>query len=683
MAKDPYRYFRIEAGELLDQLAKSALALEKGNFNADVVLRLLRLAHTLKGAARVVKQAEIADLAHRVEDFLSPFRDGTQILTRETVDSVLGALDAITAQLSQLPTPESREVKTVAPEASMRMVRTDLIEVDALLEGLGEIGNELGGVRRAVVSMERIRNLASQISSQQAMSSTKLKSVTDEIQILVAAVERAMSAGVERIDRELREARDGAERLRLVPVSSVFNALERTARDAAHSMGKQVEFAATGGDVRIDGAVLDSVQSALIQLVRNAVAHGVETKAERSAAGKPPVGRITVEVERRGYRALFRCKDDGVGVDMDAVRRALQKNGLSMGQLQKMDAAALLVLLLKGGVSTAPVVTEIAGRGIGLNLVSEVMQKLNGEVVAHSNRGTGTTIELSVPLSLAALAVLMVENNASIAALPLDAVKCTLRISPEEIVRSPNGESILYEGKQIPLSPLSLGAPQKMTRMKTPAGSYPMARSMDRPLTAVILTAAGRTSAVAVERLCGIDNVVLRPLPSLCSADPIVLGVYLDSEGNPCLVLDPEVLAAPCQIDTENRGQKAAQKSSHPILIIDDSLTTRMLESSILESAGFFVELATSAEEGLEKARRNRYALFLVDVEMPGMDGFSFVESTLIDPLLRDVPSILVTSRNSVEDRQRSKACGARAHIVKGEFDQVEFLERVAELVLQ
>jgi two-component system chemotaxis sensor kinase CheA len=179
-----------------------------------------------------------------------------------------------------------------------------------------------------------------------------------------------------------------------------------------------------------------------------------------------------------------------------------------------------------------------------------------------------------------------------------------------------------------------------------------------------------------------VDTVVLRPLPALAPAEPIVLGMHLDSEGNPRIVLDPEELAMKRQARVAESGtQRSAQQATHPILIVDDSLTTRMLESSILESAGFSVELAASGEEGLDMARRNSYALFLVDVEMPGMDGFSFVERARADPLLCEVPSILVTSRDSQEDRRRGKATGARAYIVKSEFDQVVFLERVTELV--
>src|SRR5450830_504329 len=461
MAKDPYRYFRIEAGELLEQLAKTALDLEKGNASAESVMRLLRLAHTLKGAARVVRQAQIADLAHSIEDTLTAYREGAQTVPREQVDSILTAIDAITKEIAQLPLPENSEARPAVPDAVVRIVRADVVEVDMLLEGLGEIGNELAGVKRMHSSVERIRDLAMQVSQNSTLSATQIKTKMAEMLTLAVAVERNMAIGVERIDRELREERDAAERLRLVPVASVFNALERTARDAAHSCGKQVIFEAVGGDMRIDGEVLDMVQSALIQLVRNAVAHGIETEEQRRIAGKPPAGRITLEIARHGYRAWFRCHDDGAGIDLDAVRRVLQKKGTVDGDTQGLDASALLDLLFKGGISTSNSVIELAGRGVGLDVVRDAMQRLNGQAIAHTEHGSGTSIELRVPLSLAALDVLMVETEGELVALPLDAVRRTLRVVPEEISRTPHGDAIIYEGKQIPFMRLQLGMRKK------------------------------------------------------------------------------------------------------------------------------------------------------------------------------------------------------------------------------
>lgn len=668
MAKDAYRYFRVEARELLDSLGKGALDLDKGNASGELVLGLLRLAHTLKGAARVVKQAEIADLIHGVEDTLTPYRDGGVQVPRAQVDSVLAALDAMNARLAQLAVPQDlgAVAEARAPDAPVRMARVDIVEVDMVLEGLGEVGSELAALRRVVTSMEHIRNLASQWIEQTTAENAAHRAMAESVHVAINAAERTMAASVERIDRELRQARDAAEKLRLVPVATVFNTLERSTRDAAHSVGKQVVFEASGGDVRIDGEVLDSVQTALVQLVRNAVAHGIETAAQRQAQGKPPAGRVTLEVIRRGYHAWFRCHDDGGGMDLEAVRRAILRKGAVALDTHGLTASDLIGLLLKGGITTASAVTELAGRGIGLDVVREVVQRLNGEVTAETTLGRGTMFELRVPLSLASLNVLMVECEGQVVAIPLDAVKRTLRVSAADIVHSPNGMAILHDEKLIPAVPLTLGMPQRPSKAST--------------MTLVVVASAGELVAVAVTRLYGIDTVVLRPLPALAPADPIVLGMHLDTEGNPRMVLDPDQFA---MITRQSSHASPVVQSMLPILIIDDSLTTRMLESSILESAGFAVELATSAEEGLEMARRKRYALFLVDVEMPGMDGFGFVERARADPELREVPSILVTSRDSIEDRQRGLDAGACAYIVKGEFDQVDFLQRVTELVVR
>jgi two-component system chemotaxis sensor kinase CheA len=182
-----------------------------------------------------------------------------------------------------------------------------------------------------------------------------------------------------------------------------------------------------------------------------------------------------------------------------------------------------------------------------------------------------------------------------------------------------------------------------------------------------------------VDRLLGTSGVVVRPLPELAPADPIVAGAWLDGEGNPQLVLDPEGLVARARLG--GQGPPADRSPGPPVLVIDDSLTTRMLEQSILEAAGYEVELATSAEEALEKVRARAYGLFLVDVEMPGMDGFAFVEHVQADPALKQIPSILVTSRGSPEDRARGAAVGARAYVVKSEFDQADLLQRIRALL--
>ncbi len=405
-----------------------------------------------------------------------------------------------------------------------------------------------------------------------------------------------------------------------------------------------------------------------MQLVRNAVAHGIEPEAARRAAGKPPEGKVRVEVARRGREIVVTCRDDGRGVDLEGIRRAARRRGLAPGTLERHDAGELLGLLFRGGISTSATVTEVSGRGIGLDVVREFAEKQGGRVAVSTTKGEGTTIELALPLSVASVEGLVVEASGETAAVPLDAVRRTVWVSPGSVSSSPRGDHLVLDGTEIPFAPLaSLLAP----------GELEGTRRDGSP--AVVLQSGAELFAIGVERLLGIRTIVLRPVPALAPPSPLLAGLFRDSEGRPRLVLEPEALAE--ALSGRAPRLEAGAVAARVILVVDDSLTTRMLEQSILESAGYEVDVASSAEEALEKARARRYALFLVDVEMPGMDGYEFVERTRADAELGQVPAILVTSRSSAEDRRRGRDAGARDFIVKSDFEQGALLQRIGELV--
>ncbi|HET9643520.1 MAG TPA: response regulator, partial [Burkholderiaceae bacterium] len=416
-----------------------------------------------------------------------------------------------------------------------------------------------------------------------------------------------------------------------------------------------------------DAQVLEALQGSLVQLVRNAVAHGIETPAERTLAGKPAAGRVCVEAEQSGYQVMLRCRDDGRGVDLEAVRKAIERRGASPQAVRELGTGELVAALLHGGISTSEVVTELAGRGVGLDVVRDAVQRLGGSVAVHTEATRGSTIELKVPVSLSVLEVLSVQAGGQRAAIPLSAVRRVLRLAPHEITRVPGGDAVVHEGTSLTLRPLPLGR-----------GAGP--RGTSGPVSAVVLHTAGLTCALTVDRLLGVVTVVARPLPPLAPADAIVGGVHFDADGTPCLLLDPAALAAEPAPGNETAPAVATPR---PVLVVDDSPTTRMLESSILTSAGFAVDVASSAEEALQMAQQRDYGLFLVDIEMPGLDGFGFIERVRGQARLREVPCVLVSSRDSPQDRRRGEQVGARAYIAKSDFDQNDFLRRVAELALR
>jgi two-component system chemotaxis sensor kinase CheA len=680
-AADPLRYFRIEAREISEELERGALQIEQAA-TPELIARLMRLAHTLKGAAGVVKQHEIAKHTHALEDALAVLRDdgnaaGGQAAGRAAVEGILTHIDAIAALVGALgpdrPPVAARPAETGFAEPAA--VRADTAEMDALLAGISEASVKIDGLHAVIGELEQARQLA-EVLADRAMpaatahggddaASARNRLFAEELQRLIARLEQKLKAGVDQSARDVQQAYAAAERLRFVPCSAVLAGLERAVRDAAQALGKRAQVSLKGGDVRLDPQVLGLVQRALVQLLRNAVAHGIEPPAGRLAAGKPEAGRIEIEVERRGDRVVFICSDDGRGIDEEAVRRAAEAGGVATVDLA---SGALLALLLKGNLSTSTAVTEISGRGVGLAVVREVAQQLNGELTARSRPGAGVRIELVVPVSLSALDVLLIETGGTVVALPLTAVQSAVRLAPGDVARSADGDAIIHDGAVTPFVPLA-----RVMRRGTASGRAQGTRS------ALVVKDAAGAAAVGVDRLMGAANVVVRPVPAIARVDAIVAGIYLDARGTPRAMLDPVALVA--AVIGAAAIEEAEMAPEPPVLVIDDSLTTRVLEQSILEAAGYEVDLASSAEEGLAKARARRYGLFLVDVEMPGMDGFGFVETIRADPALHAIPAILVTSRSAPEDRQRGLDAGARAYIVKSEFDQGEVLETIRGLL--
>ncbi len=608
MATDPFKYFRIEARELLEGLGQGVLELEKGAWDKDRVAKLLRLAHTLKGASRVVKLADVAEQAHAFEEALAPYRQRSGPLPQSQAGSLLRLLDTIGERISAIDTsPGAAPPGAARPEATddpLETVRIEVREMDDLLEGVTEATVQVNALRRDGAAMERTQRLAALLVDQLSVrrrgepsapgavaGGVKVLSLAEELKRSLDDVQRNMSVGVAQVSSELSQVRDAANRLRLIPASALFVPLERAARDAALSLEKTVTFHATGGDTRLDAHVLLELRGPLVQLVRNAVAHGIESREERAQAGKAPAGRVEISVERRGDKVALHCRDDGRGIDVEALRQAAASRGLLSGsEAHALDLQGVFKLILKGGLTTTRTVTEVSGRGIGLDVVREAAARLKGEVSVQSEPGRGTDVDLCVPVSLFSLTVLQFDVAGSSASVPLDSVCRTIRVSDTEIARSADGDSVLYEGQVIPFVPLA-----KALRRQTVAVGAARFHSV------VVVRSGLALAAVGVDRLLGTASVVVRSLPPEVDAEPIVSGASLDAEGNPQLVLDPTGILAAARA---GRGERIDAKAVArlPVLVVDDSLTTRMLEQSILESAGYEVHLAASAEEGLEKA---------------------------------------------------------------------------------
>jgi two-component system chemotaxis sensor kinase CheA len=680
VTSDPLKYFRIEARELADALGSGLLTLEQSPENAQTVASLLRYAHTLKGAARVVKELAIADIAHEVEEILGHARDEGRAVEPAEIQALFPLVDRLNERVTGLrpavvPAPLAPRPAASAEEVE-QTVRVELEEMAGLVRAVTETGVQLSAVKRKLEGLEKLTSTAALLAARvQPRAGRDARAFGDRERALVADLhgdlERVvgeLTRGLERVGQELADVRDGADRLRLVPAETLRAPLARATRDAAHELGKEASFELAVGSLKLELHVLAPLKGALQQLVRNAVAHGIEAPAERRAAGKPPAGTVRLDLVRRGSRFVFTCTDDGRGVDVGRLRREFVSRGvLSEAEARTAARDELLARLLSAKVSTQTNVTQIAGRAIGLDLVRETVERLSGTVVIRSTEGHGTSVEIEVPVSIAAVRALLVEAGDAVVAIPLEAVREATRVTRADLRRSPDGDSLAHRGELLPFLPLARALGRERPERERTTWS------------AIVLASGGRRAAIGVDHLRGTFDVVVEPLTATVAATAIVAGAALDFEGNPELVLDADALVERAANDAGTLP--ASSPARLPLLVVDDSLTTRMLEQSILESAGYDVDVAVSAEQALEKAAEKRYGVFIVDVEMPGMDGFDFVARTRRDPELGKVPAILVTSRNEAADFERGQRAGASAYIVKGEFDQSLLLQKIRELL--
>jgi two-component system chemotaxis sensor kinase CheA len=567
---------------------------------------------------------------------------------------------------------------------SDEVVRVELGKLDSLLEGLSEAVVQLGGLRGVVEALVQaqkgVDSLLEQLtapsvsggsSKEHARWLSKVIGSTEDVRSSLVRAGRQLGGGLGQVESELGRLRDSANSLRLVPAEALFGPMKLAAREAASALGRSVEVHTEGGDIQLDGHVVAALRQALMHVARNAVDHGLELPDERRALGKSPTGRFSLRVERRGSRVAVHCQDDGRGVDLNRVRQvALSRAVATAEELDAMDEPALMDLLFQPGFSTARSVSDVSGRGVGMDVVKETALRLKGEVRMTSRPGLGSCVTLEVPLDLASLEVLGVEAAGNHWLLPLEALSGAVHMPAEAISWTGSRASVTYEGQVLPFLPLT--------------EALGMQGAQQRPRTwSVLILSAGSMgqAAVGVERLLGVSRRVSRQLPASVPSLPLVAGASFDAQGLPLLLLDASGLVRRVQSGATTAPAVARATRRPTILVVDDSVTTRMLEKSILEAAGYTVELAASGEEGLEKVQRGGHALMISDVEMPGMTGVELTRRVRAIPALQSLPILMVSSLATDEDKQRGREAGVSAYIVKGEFQQHGYLDTVARLI--
>ncbi len=493
------------------------------------------------------------------------------------------------------------------------------------------------------------------------------------------ALGKALTEDSRQFARVSDELLEHARRAALLPVSTVFASLPRMARELARSRGKQVNVVLSGEALEVDRRVLDAMKDAFVHLVRNAVDHGLEDPDTRERQGKPGTGTVRIDATQPdGDKIRFVVADDGKGLDAERLRRQAVKLGLvSEEAAQQMSDAATWELAFRPELSTSERVTEISGRGFGLDIVLQRVEALGGIVHVTSAPGRGTTFTLDVPVSVSTFRGILVSVSGRRFVLPSAMVERAGRVGRADIRTSGGRRSFVCDDRLLPAVFLGdiLGIPRP-----------PLEREGARFVPFIVLGTGNDRIALEVSEVIGAQEVVVKHLGPQLARIPCIFGATVLGGGEIVPILRVSDLLKGARSSTRPSPPHSGQpnvvtKKKVSILVVDDSITSRTLLRNILELAGYEVETAVDGAGAWETLQRGRFDLVVSDVEMPHMDGFTLTRRIRSDPALGTLPVVLVTGRDTGEDRAEGLEAGASAYVVKRRFDQGTLLDVVRKLV--
>lgn len=591
-----------------------------------------------------------------------------------TVRIATAKLDAVMRQVEELLSPRlaahqrALELRdTAATVAAWKKSRTQLQPV---LRSIERSAARAGAGSQSVHGRREFLKVLDYLDGEQLFLTTLGERLT-KLNKSAARDQRTLVGMTDSLLHEVKE-------MQLLPFASLLEILPLLVRELAREQGKEVDVVAQGGEIELDRRMLEALKDPLIHLVRNAIDHGIETPALRAAAGKPPHGTLTLAVSQRdGGKLEVRVTDDGAGIDGDRVREAARKLGATAAEEDaRCDEREALELVFKSGVSTSPIITDVSGRGLGLAIVREKVERLGGTIAIESQHGAGTDYRIVLPLSLATFRGVLVRIGERLCVIPLAGVERVARVSEQNIRTVENRETIVLDGQVFSLT--GLGDVLELAR--------PAARDASAYLPVIVLGQGGERIAFRVDEILGEQEILVKSLGPQLARVRNVAGVSQLGTGQVVPVLNVADLmkSAIRHIATSVLPDITGQPlpgAKHSILVVEDSITSRSLLKGILESVGYAVTTAVDGIDAYTTLKTAAFDLVVSDVEMPRMDGFDLTARIRADKQLADLPVVLVTALGSREHRERGIDVGANAYIVKSSFDQSNLLEIVRRLI--
>jgi two-component system sensor histidine kinase and response regulator WspE len=731
--------FRMEAEEQVRVLQTGLIELESGAATGSTLESLMRAAHSIKGAARIVGLDAIVYLTHVLEDRFVAAQRGQAIQSGE-IDRMLTATDwlvrlqavseaetpawfeansaaiesfaesfaeeaSAAAQTTRAPEspefhlpvqppsvpnaaepepepePEEDIFAAQAPEkrrgGRQRNIRIDTESFDQLLSlssetlvasrTLAGFGAEFERRARAIARAVQTAGDPEAAAPLRASANREIDRQTAALTTHVAEFETVVR-GNERIAEDLyRSVLSG----RLRPFSDGIASAARLVRDTARDLGKAVRLEILGENTRVDRDILERLDAPISHLITNAIDHGIESPAQRAAAGKPSEALVRIHARHENGRLVITVQDDGRGIHSDDLRnRIVARNLVSRETAEGLSDAELLEFLFLPGFSTRDAVNSVSGRGVGLNIVQAMVQEAGGSAVVHSQPGLGTTFRLTLPIARSVLKVIRIQVEGEFYAVPLVRIDSVAHLEPaytepdsKETAAAP---SVEVGANRVPVTQLStlLG----LSNRPLPMGVIPL------------LLCQG--VAFAVDRLVDEMEIPVRQLDARLGKIPGVSAASLDEYGLPLLILDVEDLVQTALGRPASNGAETGGHSAAPhILIVDDSHTVREMERRLLVRSGYQVTSAQNGQEAWNLLRLNDYDLLISDVDMPQMNGIELVTKVRENPRLARLPVIILSYKDREEDRRRGLDAGADFYLTKGDFKNENFRQAVIDLI--
>ena len=737
--------FRIESESQTRILSDTLIELEDNPEDPAFLENLMRAAHSLKGAARMVGLDHAVSIGHVMEDVFVAAQNNKLIINTSDMDVLLASVDLL-ANMAKSTSQDydawcqqhndeinnaNIAIKAILDGNSNNTISAKAIKVtkeEQLEENTSPVkpenktsDNNENSVRVSTKNLNRLFGIASeaqmesrwldpyaasllQIKKQQTDLIKLMDSLREHIVDLNAneAVLETMNAAHQKADlcRDLlgqrlvdlenydRRSNNLSHRLnseilkiRMRPFSDGTKGFKRLVRDVSHSLDKDIKLKIKGLNTQVDRDILDKLQAPLNHLLRNAIDHGIEDKKERNKTDKSGTGTITLEAIHTAGMLTIKVEDDGRGIDLEKLREKIIKKKLVSKEMAKdLSESELLDFLFLPNFSTRDNVTEISGRGVGLDVVHTALQEMRGTIRASTTLGHGMTFLFQLPLTLSVIRALLVKINDEVYAFPLAHINKTLKINAQQIET--------MEGRQY----FTMGSNHIGIITAHQILDLKQNQTLDNDIPIIIMGDRLNNYAVVIDEFLGERNLAVHTIDPRLGKIQNISSASLTEDGDPLLIFDVDDMLRSIDIllsngrvqnISNNTDESNAKNDSNAkrILVVDDSITVRETERNLLEREGYVVEVAVDGMDGWNATRTEQYDLIISDVDMPRMNGFELVENIKGDERFKDIPVIIVSYKDREEDRMRGLDVGADYYLTKGSFHDDTFIDAVSDLI--